>query len=239
MDNKLQQLISLYEEEKLQLQKIIDNYLEETEYLMVHYHTKALNQINRKLQTLNNLDDKLFDEKYFRQNMIERLEKRVEEEPSDYMKEFFIKQIRQTKQEIENLNLIPQKETLAENKNLLDHTLEKLMDNRIKKFKLILKKSNNLLLIFDYSDRVLKVNLPHVRKHIKNYILHDKKIKSFENLGFQMNKKETKLKLILSGEKRIILEQFKLILSKIIFEIFYFKEFDKESYIEITENIKD
>ena len=77
MDNQLKLLISLYEEEKVQLQKLIDECLAETEYLMAHYHSQALYQINGRLQTLKNIDDKLFDEKDFRQRRIDSLQKQL------------------------------------------------------------------------------------------------------------------------------------------------------------------
>ena len=86
MDNQLKLLISLYEEERVRLQKLIDECLLETEYLMVHYHSQALYQLNGRLQVLKNIDDKLFDEKDFRQRRIDGLQKRMQIESSDYMK---------------------------------------------------------------------------------------------------------------------------------------------------------
>src|SRR6478609_3911959 len=93
VDNQLQLLISLYEEEKVRLQKLIDECLVEMEYLMAHYHSKALEQLNRRLQTLNNIDDKLYDEKYFKQRGIEGLQKLKGIESSEYMKQQLEKMI--------------------------------------------------------------------------------------------------------------------------------------------------
>ena len=85
VDNQLKLLLSLYEEEKIRLQKLIDECLVETEYLMAHYHSQALYQLNGRLQTLHNIDDKLYDEKDFRQRGINGLQKQIETESSDYI----------------------------------------------------------------------------------------------------------------------------------------------------------
>ena len=80
---------------------------------------------------------------------------------------------------------------------------------------------------------MLKVILPYVKQHIKKWILYDDKITSLKNLGFYFIENETKLILTLTGDKEDILKRIKPILAKIVFEIFYFKEFDNESYIQI------
>jgi hypothetical protein len=75
VDSQLKLLISLYEEEKVHLQKLIDECLIETEYLLAHYHSQALYKLNGRLQTLQNIDDKMYDEKVFRQRGIAGLQK--------------------------------------------------------------------------------------------------------------------------------------------------------------------
>lgn len=235
VDNQLQLLISLYEEEKVRLQKLIDECLVETEYLMAHYHSQALYQLNGRLQTLKNIDDKLFDEKDFKQRRIDSIQKQIEAESSDYMKEYYVKDLQRAKEELEKLNQISKPATLPDNETLLAETLKKLVDKKVKNLKLILKKADNLFLGFSYSNRVLKVTLPYVKQHTKKWTLHDDNIKSFKNLGFDLTESETKLILTLTGDKEDILKQVKLILAKVVFEIFYFKEFENESYIEFTE----
>ena len=235
MDNQLKLLIFLYEEEKLRLQKLIDECLVETEYLMAHYHSEALYQLNGRLQTLKNIDDKLFDEKDFRQRRIDGLQKRMEAESSDYMKDYYVKDLQRSKDELEKLNQIPKQPMLPDNATLFDETLKKLIDKKIKNLKLILKKADNLFLGFTYSKKTLKVTLPYVKQHIKKWILYDDNINSFKKLGFDLIENETKLTLTLTGDEEEILNKLKAILSKIAFEIFYFKEFDNESYIQFTD----
>jgi hypothetical protein len=234
-NNQLKLLISLYEEEKVQLQKLIDECLVETEYLMAHYHSQALYQLNGRLQTLHNIDDKLYDEKDFRQRGINGLQKQIEAESSDYMKEYLENRLQREKEALEKLNQIPKQATYPDNETLLDEALKKLVDKKIKNLKLILKKADNLFLGFSYSSKALKVTLPYVKQHTKKWILYDDNIKSFKNLGFDLVQNETKLALTLTGDKEDILNSVQIILSKIVFEIFYFKEFYNESYIQFTE----
>ena len=144
MDNQLKLLISLYEEEKIQLQILIDEYLAETDYLLAHYHSQALFQLNGRLQTLKNIDDKLFDQKDFKRRLIDTLQIQVENESSEFMKEFYLNDIQRIKKELECLNQISKSEKLSSNEILLDETLKKLLNSKIKNLKLILKKTDNL-----------------------------------------------------------------------------------------------
>jgi hypothetical protein len=235
VENELKLIISLYEEEKVRLQKLIEECLADTEYLMAHHHSKALNLVNGRLQTFHNIDDNLYDAKYFSQKTIDRLQKQLETE-SDHMKAYYIENLQSEKEALERLNQIPKKEGLPNNDALLDKTLRKLLDKKIKDFKLILKKDENLFLEFSFSNKILKVTIPYVKQHTKKWILSDEKINKLKNLGFNLNENDTKLTLILIGDKEDILKRLKIILSKIIFEIFYFKEFDNETYIQFKDN---
>jgi hypothetical protein len=123
----------------------------------------------------------------------------------------------------------------SDNKIILDEVFFKLLERKIKSFKLVLKKSDNLFLQFNYSNKALKVSLPFVKLHKKKMTLYNSSIRSFNHLGFSFTKNESKLVLELKGDKDEILGNLKITLSKIVFEIFYFKEFTNESYIEINE----
>jgi hypothetical protein len=237
VDNQLELLISLYNAEKNRLQISIDECLLETEFLMAHYHSEALYLVNRKLQTLNNIEDKLYDEKEFSKRMINELQKKFENEGSSHMKDYYEKTIRQHTQELDKLHQIPKQTFPSDKETLLEETLKKLIDNKINNLKLILRKADNLLLKFSYSNRILKVTLPYVKQHNKNWILYDDNINSFKNLGFNLNENETNLILKLSGTKDEVYKKLKFVLSKIIFEIFYFKEFNNESYIQFSEKV--
>ncbi len=212
--------------------------LGDEEYLLAHYHSEALQRLNKTIRALKNIDDNLFDRKEFEQRRIDRLKKQIEAENLAYMKEYYIKELEDTEEKLKELNRIPQQEALTGNKTLLDESLKKLMDKKIKNLKLILKRADNLFLAFSYSGKVLKVVLPRVKQHVKKGLLFKSNINSFQGLGFRLNESETKLILALTGEKEDVLSRLKLILSKIAFEIFYCREFDNDSYIQFTDKAR-
>jgi len=79
-------LIKELETEKAGLLRLIDEAVKDQEFLSAHFHSEALGQINRQLQTLKNLDDELYDKKYFLEIGIENVRKRLKEETSDKFK---------------------------------------------------------------------------------------------------------------------------------------------------------
>ena len=235
MDNHLKTLISLYQEEKCKLEKLINECLTEDEYLHAHYYFIAMSQINGRLQTLQNIEDSNFDEKESELRTISFLEKQMEETDSILMKEYYSKALLRAKETLEKLNQLPLKTTNANATFLFDDVLIRLLDKEIKNVKLILKKSDNLLFAFTYSNKTLKVTLPYVKQLMKRWILHYDRIEAFRNLGFIMTENENKLVLTIAGSKQEIIGKVKLIFSKIVFDIFYFREFENESYFQFTE----
>ena len=235
MDNQLTILISVYEEEKARLQKLIDECVQESEYLYAHYHSQALDKITTTLHTLKNFEDRFYKEKDFRLERIAIWKQALSLAISDDMKEYYEMIIQMEEEDLEKLNQISKQQAANPNSSIFDDALVKLVEKKIKNLKLILKKTDNFFLGFTYSTKKLKVSLPYVRQHKKKRLLDDESITSFQNLGFDLS--QNKLTLILSGNKEDILHQLKVILSKIVFEIFHFKKFDKESYIQFTEKI--
>jgi hypothetical protein len=233
--SQLKTLISLYQEEKSKLEKLIGECLAEEEYLMAHYYLNALYQVNSKLQTLNNIDDSHYNEKQVKIRRISSLEKQIKETDAGYLKEYYSRELFKLKEDLVKLNKIPGKTTQHETHLLLDKALTDLLDKKIKNLKLILKKTSNFFLAFIYSSKTLKVTLPNIKQHIKKGILHDENIETFKNIGFNMAENSSKLVLVIKGEKQEILYKLRIILMKIIFEIFYFKEFENESYIQFRE----
>ena len=235
MDTKLKLLISTYEEEKLELQNRIDTYVQQAEFLLAHHHSEALAQVDRRLQTLWQIADKPEDERASRRMEIARLQKQIESESQDYMQEYYQKRLLYETDALARLDLVPKLPMLPGEETFFNETLKKLLAQKIKNLKLILKKSDNIYLNFSYSNKVLKVTLPHLRQLIKDWKLHDDQVNALINLGFDLPANKTKLTLKLTGDKAVILDKVKVILSKIAFEVFYFKQFDCESYVQFTE----
>ena len=235
LDEKLNTLIALYEEEKTRLLQLIDDCVKEEEYQLAYFHQRALYQVTGMLQTLNNLNDRLYDEKSSRRNAIEGLEKRLESEELEGMKDYYIQKLSRQREELNRLNQQASQISTFENTGILDEVLKNLLDRKLKEVRLVLRKTDNLLLEFRYRNGVLKASLPFLKKHVKTFTIGQSKINVFRNLGFDVADNDNKLVLRLTGNKQEILERLNIILCKIIFEIFYFKEFKNESYIEFKE----
>ncbi|HXB42427.1 MAG TPA: hypothetical protein VNV85_00145 [Puia sp.] len=235
MDENLNTLIKYYEEEKSNLLQLIDDFVKEQEYEFADYHSKALRQVNYSLQTLYNIDDRLYDEKAARLKNIAYMEKLMESESSELMKKSLTKIIQTEKDGLDKLNQLPKLNFSFGNATIFKDTLKNLVDKEIKNFNLILNKADNLILKFSYHNKKLKVTLPFVKQHIKKYILHDDTLNKFLNLGFMLTDNNCALILRLTGKKEAVIDKLKIIISKIVFEVFWFKSFDNESYIQITD----
>ena len=101
--------------------------------------------------------------------------------------------------------------------------------------KLILKRSCNLYFDIIYAERKLNLVLKQIKLHIKNGVLNEQQVKSFTQLGFVSSANNTKLILQFNGEKSIMHAECKLVLSKLVFEVFRFTSFKNDSYISFTE----
>jgi hypothetical protein len=237
LESKLSTLIAYYEEEKNTLLQLIDKCVKEEEYELAHFHQTALYLLNQKLQTLKNIEGKFYDEKSFKQKTIDLLEKELQSTNVEYLKENLTSVLLQRKEELEKLNQSSNKTDASGSVNIFDETLMSLFDKKIKSFKLILKKAANLFFEFTYYGKTLKITLPFIKQHIKKSTFHYDHLESFEKLGFKLTG-ENKLVLTVTGNKEEIEKKLKIILSKIVFELFYFKEFQNESYIEIKAKTK-
>lgn len=233
MDHQLQLLIDLYEEEKEQLQQRIDACLADQEYLMAHYHSRALFQVNRRLQTLHNINDPLYDRKSSLQRSIHGLQKRFASETNTSLKNFYQEQISNEEKELEKLSQFQLPAITDGKKPLLRQTLERLLEKEIKNLELVLHQRDNLLLQFSYSKQVLKIVLPRVKQLCRKGILNDYHIDHFENAGFQLT--QNRLTLLVPGIRSDIPDKAITILSGIVFDLFYFKDFAQQSYIRFTE----
>jgi hypothetical protein len=235
-DNQLKLLISLCEEEKSQLLGFIAECLAESEYLMAHHYSEALSQLNRRLQNLNRINDRWYPEKLRFKRKIEVAKLQIES--GNDASKYYEEDLRYSEGELDKLNQIPVREMESITPVFFDGILPKLFERKIKNLKLVLKNAENLLLGFTYSGKMLKVTLPYVKQHIRTFTLHDENMGTFKNLGFTLTEDGSRLVLMLSGSGENIVNMLKVILSKVVFEIFYIWDFDNESFMQFTAKAK-
>jgi hypothetical protein len=232
VDNDLQTLIRILEEEKSNLLKLIDNSVKDQEYLFAHFHFEALRQVNSQLQTLKNLGDELYDEKNSKLETIEGLKKLLETEKSDRIKEYLNKQIGRYYEDLQRLNEITPAPKQESTQHILDNYFNLLFGKKIRLFRLVLNKGDNLALEIKRIKGTIRVTLSNVNRLIKEHILFDERIHKLMGLGFKLSDKRDKLVLTLTGDKNELKEKLRTILLIIVFEVFYYREFIGQTYIE-------
>ena len=233
LDKDLETLINALEEEKINLRRLIDSSVKDQEFLFAHFHFEALGQVNSQLQTLRNLEDELYDEKNSKLMGIENLKRGLERETSDRFREYMSRMIEANQKELQRLNEIPKTHKQESGDHVLDRHIELLLKRKLRVFRMILIKNYNLILEIKRIKGTIRITLPYVKRLIRNCILSDERINKFKGLGFQFTDKGEKLIKTLTGDTDELRSRLRTLLAIICFEIFYFKEFDRETYIEI------
>jgi hypothetical protein len=231
LENDVVFLIQRLEEEQASLRHLIDTAVKCGEYLIAHYHSEAMEHVNRQLQTLRNLDDKRFDEKRGIKRLIQGSEKQLQSDLHENIKLYLEKEILKYKQELEKLDSL-EKVSVAES-NILAHHLDLLINNKIKKVKIVLRRDYDHFIEIKKYKAGVKIVLPHLKTLLKNYSIQDDNLSKFLGLGFKITNQENKLTLILNRHKAEMVDELKRILSIIVFEIYYFREFEGGTFLEI------
>lgn len=236
MNNQLSDLIAYYEEEKNRLLDLLNDYITESDYIAAHHHSMALAKVNYQLNIFYHLQDKAYSGKANLLGIIDSYEKQIESGISEFERNYYLKIIQKEREKLDKLRQSELSLDHIEHQDLLDSTLFKLIDKRIKYFNLILIKKKNFYLNFRLSKKQFVISLDNIKRHVKKHALYEGQINSLERSGFIFSSNRNKLTLFLpyAGSKDI--NSVKLILIKIVFEIFHFSEFENESYIEYKEH---
>lgn len=231
--NDLQTLIDELEAEKANLLRLIDQAVKEQEFLNAHFHSEALGQINRRLQTLKSLDDDLYDRKYLLATEIENLKKRLEVESTDQVQSMIRKFIDDKEKELSELNQVPKKHKGVNGESQLRHYLEQFVKGKIRRLRIVLSKYEKLLIELRNTKEGIKMSIPNIKKLQTVYLLTDERLSKLGGLGFSLNDHGDKAIMVLTKDKASMTEKIMQVISIIVFEIFYFKELGSEASIEI------
>lgn len=237
-EDKLAQLIFFLEEERDKLQKVIDDYLKEYEYLMAHYHSRALWELKSQINTLKRLDDISYEEKMSSLRYIEHYKEMSDDLPMPFAKKHFDELYAQEVDKLEKLNAAP-KQSVIDKEYILEELVRKLMANKIKGLRLVLNSELKLHLKFTYSNRSLLVTLPYLKRHLDKWTISEKKLNSMKGLGFEIAGNGTRLIMVITGDKESILTDVKLMLAKLFFETFFYREFENKCFFEFSEKNSD
>jgi len=228
-------LISYYRAEENNLVAKIQEALEEDEYLIAHYHSRALYKVKDVLRTLNSFIDKNYNSKEFLKNSIRGWEKKIDEETTPEFKQLYGRFLEKKREELEKLNeqIIPQYErTKGE---LIAQSLKDVVQRDIYGLRLIASRKSNIEFRITYERNCLTIRMPFLKKLRKNDIISDGQIRKFQGLGFKMNTSETVLILKLRGFKTDLVGLTITVLSRIFFDILHFSRFEEHCYIVYKE----
>ena len=256
MENDLDICIALYEHEKSQLESMIQEYLIDVEgpdYLSAHYHQQALFKTNRILDKLYKIKDPLYPQKKSIQRQISIIETRIEElkkNGSNYKSHIKLRDSEEVKQKwlnqylnilnqnlndlikkLDQLHKQPIENTLNLENQVLTNILDDLTAKRISQFKLILNRSINFYLQFFYKKNHVNIIIPNIKFMLKNHHIWKSQIEHFQKIGFiQVNSNRLLYTLKISNIEN--LNKIKLLLTKIIYEVFVDDQFRNEHFID-------
>jgi hypothetical protein len=232
--NNLDETIQLYEEEKRSLEALMKQCLEDFEgpdFLLASYHQQALYKTNHVLRILYRFKDSRYDEKQRKISTIRALEKQLQEASPEYHKKYLEEWIQKEKSILEELNATPANETPVKEELKIDDVIRDLVSCRIKKFKLIFDRSENLFFQFLSSKRAIKIVFSGVKAHLKNDMLHHSQIKFLTRIGF-VSVNENRMELSIQNDGEAI-DNIRTIISRIAFDSFGWIGSMNDSYIEI------
>jgi len=219
------ELIEYLESEKENLNKQQQDCLSQYDYKGAHYFSIALGEVNRQLEILYNFSDSLYDEKQRLENY-----KSFLKVDSEGLKKAFSERIKEIEDRIVQLNSSTKDQKLDGQE--FDDVIYELIEKQISGFKFHLKRKENCYLDFKlYDNRTILVStnpLDHLKDEYAINYLNDK----FYALGFVFNAKTSSMEYFYSLEKFKNSIEIKTLTSRIIFDIFYYKELDNPALIE-------
>lgn len=229
----LKTLIGELKKEKENLQRLIDEAVEESEFLSAHFHAEALEQVNARLHTLMSLDDELYDRRHFLEKGIEDLRKLVKGRPDGRVKAMVARLIAEKEKELDELAQGPKKRKDGNGKSYLRECLDQFARGKVRGLRIILSKAENIGIEVRRVRMGTKLSLTSLKRLRANYSFDGERLLKLKGLGFSLNGRGDKATVILTAGKDEIVDKTMRLVSLIVFEVFYFKELDRESTIEV------
>ncbi|MFD2717487.1 hypothetical protein ACFST9_02100 [Hymenobacter monticola] len=232
MRRKLHQLISHYEAERQLLTAQLNECVEEFDYGMAHRFAKGLFLVNTQLQTLYNLRDNRHDEKEHTVRHIESLEKFSQQERARG-RDYYVAWIADERKKLAQWEVqahLPRPQTTA-----VAEALRKLLESRITGFTLTFSRAMGLYCTFRLARRTLIITLPEARRLRERYHLTKKRRRVLQRLGFRRYDQGDKLISFRPLATDADIGDIIRLLSHMAFELFYYREFDQESYLSYFE----
>ena len=232
MKSELSEIIEYLELERTNLNAQKSDCLQQWDYKGAHYFSIALQEINHQLNILYNLNDPDYDLKRRLESQKSFYDPDIAETYNDTMKDYFVNKRKELDEQIQNLNNRIKKQSLDGQE--FDDAIYELIEKKIESFRLHLKKQDNLFLEFRLQHEKVMIIFIRLDDQLeKNYLISDIK-KKLLALGFTSTEENNSLEYFY--DLTIFKNSFdiKIFVSRIIFDILYYKSLDNPAYIEKT-----
>lgn len=229
MSSKLEKLIAAYEAECASLTAEMEECVAELEYGRANSFFKALGHVSQQLQTLYSIQDKWHDEKERLSRSIKFLEERITGE-EEHLRRFFTERVAKDKEKLAELNQAPtQKPTDG---YTVRNILSKVLAEEITGFTLVFQESKRLSCHIRLARRTLILTISEIRRHRSDDTLRKWHSRKLKDLGFRFYDNKDKLMLFAPYSVVEDIKVVQLLLARITFDVFYFKEFADETFIK-------
>lgn len=230
MENKPAFVLALYQEEKARLEALIKLCLEGLEgpdYLSAHNYQNALNRVNGTIWTLNRFEDKKYDDRQRYQKLLAIYENILLSKDDGSMKKHIPGIIQMIKEKLEELPETEPSGNIQNDSGILEKAILDLVSKKIKKFKIIFNKSEGVFLEISAKGRDIKL----VSSVVKKADLYSLQLGLLPKLGFRLTKRN-KLVCQLKNVNESSLDELRFLLTRIVFDVYYFRHPAKENFIE-------
>ena len=236
MKSDLDELIELLETEVKVIEACIKDNTEEWDYQMAHHNSRALFKLNQKLNVLHKMNDPFYEEKKNLERMIMIHEKRIELDMNAWRGDYYQKIIEEDKSKLQGLK--DQKNTPIYDDQKIDDALFSIWAGIYKGFILYLNKKDKLGITFEsVGDEVINISISVKSALNVDYFFgddseEDRPLDKYKGLGFVLNDDGSKLvyKYDMGDFKDAI--AIKVLLARIIYNIFTYAELDKPASLE-------
>ena len=228
MNEEINELLSHYQQEKVFLDSLIKESLSEDDYYTTWLHSKALSKIKNQIRIIKSLLDPHANQKEYLKNRIDLLSDQVDFNQSEEYKTYFLSQI---DKKLDELNSY--KSDYFNDGQEFDDVIFDLIEKRIDSFVFHINKTANFYLKFSVKKSYLKIKLTPFSQVKEGYGINNPEIMVLKQIGFRKNNSKTHLqyKYSLDGFKDAIF--IKTIVSRVIYDVFFFQGLDNLTNIEI------
>ena len=228
-------IIDHLEAEKKELLSLIEQAVNDKEFLNVHYHTEALKQISERIDILRGLNDNSYHKKKSLLDKITHLNQMLlsgefsDQKFQTHLKEMILRA------EVELSSLDATTYDLPKTYSTqVSNMVEQLQLKKIKGFRIILSVEPHLSIELKRSKGNISITIGNLRKLVGDGILDEEEdFPKLKSLGYELFQNSRKMTASIALAQSGVCKDVMTVLSKTILEVFRFSNGNKASFIEI------